>query len=248
MSKAPERDPAEILIAELNGVCGGHVMAGINGNIPDRWYSSGLWARRSIDGTVEVTVSALRGPEDAGVGGKINVSVDIPSPDLHLKIADLLAEQIRAAIDRRLMQDGRLVRVALAPGAKLPQRKTAGASGYDLCALEECWVRSGQVAKISTGVHLEMPPGTEAQVRGRSGWAMRGLWVHTATVDQDYRGPVWVIISNLTDQPIAITAGDRIAQLVFARVELPELKVVAVGALTPTDRGECGLGSTGDFG
>lgn len=251
-------DAAETLIAELRGSCGPHVIAGINGNLPPGWRASQISAHRRLPAPSQRVAVFCNGdmvgrPCADGVGAKVEVEAGTPEAD-HLRIADKLAEGLRAAMDAWGFVDGRaddptrtqIIRIALAPCAVLPERKTAGASGYDLCALADCQVMPGLVVKLSTGVHLEIPSGMEAQIRPRSGWAMRGLWVHLATVDSDYRGECWVIAANLSPKPIAITAGDRIAQLVFARVEHPELQVVEVGELTATERGVCGLGSTGN--
>ena len=91
-----------------------------------------------------------------------------------------------------------------------------------------------------------LPDGWEAQVRPRSGLAVRhGVTVLNSpgTIDADYRGEVQVALVNLGQEPFTVNRGDRIAQMVFARVEAPVL--VAVGTLPSTDRGAAGFGSTG---
>ena len=93
---------------------------------------------------------------------------------------------------------------------------------------------------------LEIPPGWEGQVRPRSGLALRhGITMPNApgTIDPDYRGEVRVILQNLGTQPVTIARGDRIAQLVFARYEVPEL--VDATELEGSARGAGGFGSTG---
>jgi dUTP pyrophosphatase len=99
---------------------------------------------------------------------------------------------------------------------------------------------------IKTGLHIELPEDTEAQIRPRSGLALKyGISIVNSpgTVDEDYRGDVGVILINLGEYPFTIKKGDRIAQLVFQKVEKFDLKVV--DKLSETIRGEGGYGSTG---
>jgi len=129
----------------------------------------------------------------------------------------------------------------------LPRYQTPGASGLDLVAAvpEEVRLEPGERRLIPTGLFLEIPPGYEAQVRPRSGLALRhGLTVANSpgTIDSDYRGEVGVILINLGSEPVTITRGMRIAQMVFQpvlRVELVE------GEPRPTERGPGGFGHTG---
>ncbi|MDR0785556.1 MAG: dUTP diphosphatase [Treponema sp.] len=136
----------------------------------------------------------------------------------------------------------------LTPRSRLPRYETAGAAGMDIHALleESVLIPSGARALIRTGIALEIPEGFEAQVRPRSGLAFKqGLTVLNApgTIDSDYRGEVAVILVNMGGQAVSVNDGDRIAQLVFApitRVQLEE-----TDALSETERGAGGLGSTG---
>src|SRR5947199_312754 len=80
------------------------------------------------------------------------------------------------------------IRITLAPGAVLPERKTAGAVGYDLCALEEVVIAAGRTVRIRTGVSLALPVGWEAQVRPRSSLSAAGVFCPVGTIDSDYRG------------------------------------------------------------
>jgi dUTP pyrophosphatase len=99
---------------------------------------------------------------------------------------------------------------------------------------------------VPTGLTIELPAGTEAQVRPRSGLAAKhGVTVLNSpgTIDADYRGEVSVILINHGEAPFAIQRGDRIAQMIIAPA--PQVKVVEVKALTKTDRGGGGFGSTG---
>ena len=136
----------------------------------------------------------------------------------------------------------------LHPRARAPQRATAGASGYDLVACVDSpqEIAPGRILLIPTGLALAIPEGYEGQVRARSGLALRhGIAVLNGpgTVDSDYRGPLGVILANLGQETFTIEDGDRIAQIVFARVPLVELEEVAT--LSPTERGEGGFGHTG---
>jgi dUTP pyrophosphatase len=134
-----------------------------------------------------------------------------------------------------------------------PQRKTSGAVGYDLVAREARTVDEGQTVLVPAGFALELPPGTEAQIRGRSGLNAKGIMVLFGTIDSDYRGEVKVVLMNLSVQietsqvfptaPFTIKKGDRIAQMVIASVLPTEL--VEVPELTQTARGDGGFGSTG---
>ena len=99
---------------------------------------------------------------------------------------------------------------------------------------------------VRTGLALAIPPGYEGQVRPRSGLALKyGLTLPNtpATIDSDYRGELMVAMINLGTEPVAVTRGMRIAQLVFQRVERVELLEVA--ELPPSERGQGGFGSTG---
>jgi len=130
----------------------------------------------------------------------------------------------------------------------LPAYATAGSSGMDLRA----WLESALVLKpleralIPTGLYLEIPVGYEAQVRPRSGLAIRqGLTCLNSpgTIDADYRGEIKVILVNLSQEEQVINTGDRIAQLVFQKVEQVEWE--SVSELEVTTRNEGGFGHTG---
>jgi dUTP pyrophosphatase len=104
----------------------------------------------------------------------------------------------------------------------------------------------GRVALIPTGLALAIPPGFEGQVRARSGLALRhGIAVLNGpgTIDSDYRGPLGVILANLGQEPYVVRDGDRIAQIVFARV--PEVTLEELDELPPSERGDGGFGHTG---
>jgi dUTP pyrophosphatase len=142
------------------------------------------------------------------------------------------------------------LRVSRLPGAEdlpLPSYATPGAAGLDLRAAVPAPLRvaPGERVLVPTGLRVAVPPGFEAQVRPRSGLALRhGILLPNApgTIDSDYRGEVQVILWNAGTEPFAISRGDRIAQLVVAPVARVELEE---GALDDTTRGAGGFGSTG---
>ncbi|OLB59816.1 MAG: deoxyuridine 5'-triphosphate nucleotidohydrolase [Gemmatimonadetes bacterium 13_1_20CM_69_28] len=138
-------------------------------------------------------------------------------------------------------------RLAHHAGLPLPTRRSAGAAGYDVCSAEPDLVLQPLERRlIRTGLALAIPAGYEAQVRPRSGLALKhGLTLPNApaTIDSDYRGELMIPLINLGTEPVAVTRGMRIAQLVFQRVERVEL--VEVEALPASERGGGGFGSTG---
>lgn len=130
----------------------------------------------------------------------------------------------------------------------LPAYATALSAGMDLRAhlSESITLAPLQRALIPTGIHLALPAGYEAQVRPRSGLALKnGITVLNSpgTIDADYRGEVGVILVNLSDTPFTVADGERIAQLVIAQHE--RIMWEAVEALEETDRGSGGFGHTG---
>jgi dUTP pyrophosphatase len=115
----------------------------------------------------------------------------------------------------------------------------------DLCSVEEAVLQPNIAQAVPTGLALELPPGYEAQVRPRSGLALKfGISVPNSpgTIDPGYRGEVKVILINLGREPYTIHKGDRIAQMVVAKYEAVE---VVEGELSTTDRGAGGFGSSG---
>jgi len=137
--------------------------------------------------------------------------------------------------------------VRLDPRAPFPARAYAHDAGLDLHALEGAHLGPGERAALRTGIAVEIPAGQAGLVLPRSGLAIRhGIAIVNAPglIDAGYRGEVRVLLLN-TDRevPFAIAPGDRIAQLVLIRVELP--LVVEVDALAATDRGSDGFGSSG---
>ena len=132
-------------------------------------------------------------------------------------------------------------------GLELPARATAGAAGYDVASAEpEFTIQPMERRLVRTGLALAIPAGFEAQVRPRSGLALKhGLTLPNtpATIDSDYRGELLVAVINLGTEPVTVRRGTRIAQLVFQRVE--DVRLEAVDELPPSERGGGGFGSTG---
>jgi dUTP pyrophosphatase len=143
------------------------------------------------------------------------------------------------------------VRLARVPGTEdlpLPAYETAGAAGMDLRAAVngEITLQPGERTAVSTGIMIAIPPGYEAQVRPRSGLALRhgvGMVNAPGTIDSDFRSDIRVILINHGQEPFTIARGDRIAQLVVA----PVARVVwdEQPALDETARGAGGFGHTG---
>lgn len=130
----------------------------------------------------------------------------------------------------------------------LPQYQTEGSAGMDLQANIETPIVLQPLERnlIPTGLFIELPIGYEAQIRPRSGLAFKkGLSIPNApgTIDADYRGEIKVILINLSNQPVEILPGERIAQMVIARYE--RIAWLPVDVLSDTERGGGGFGSTG---
>lgn len=134
----------------------------------------------------------------------------------------------------------------LSPDAKVPEYKSGLAAGCDLYAIEDCVVEPGKRVLVRTGIAIALPPGYEAQIRPRSGTALKhGITVVNTpgTVDADYRGEVGVPIINLSNKTYIIKQNDRVAQMVINHVEHAMFKVV--NELDATERGDGGYGHTG---
>lgn len=128
----------------------------------------------------------------------------------------------------------------------IPSYETAGASGADLKSKEDGILNSGERRLIKTGVFIELPAGYEAQIRPRSGLALKhGITMLNSpgTIDSDYRGEIGVIMINHGSEPFAYKKGDRIAQLVISKYSRAEFKITS--SLAETVRGAGGFGHTG---
>ncbi|MBR1402853.1 MAG: dUTP diphosphatase [Treponema sp.] len=140
------------------------------------------------------------------------------------------------------------IKCVASQGAVVPEYKTAGAAGADICALlsEPVIIKKGERAMIPTGLFFAIPHGYEIQVRPRSGLAAKnGVTVLNTpgTIDSDYRGEVKVILINLGSEDFEVKNGDRIAQIVVSPVTIGSFE--RVSELDETERGSGGFGSTG---
>ena len=130
----------------------------------------------------------------------------------------------------------------------LPQYQTQGSSGMDLRANldKKIILKSLERTLVPTGMYIELPQGYEAQIRARSGLALKkGLSLPNGigTIDSDYRGELKIIFVNLGKEDIEIKDGDRIAQMVIMKIERPEIEEVEI--LGDTERSKGGFGHTG---
>jgi dUTP pyrophosphatase len=134
----------------------------------------------------------------------------------------------------------------LSPSAVIPQYAHPGDAGLDLVSIEAKTIAPGESELIRTGIAIELPPGTEAQVRPRSGLALKHqitVLNTPGTIDEGYRGEVCVILINHGTQPFQVEAGMRIAQMVIA--SFISVTVETVDTLEDTARASGGFGSTG---
>jgi dUTP pyrophosphatase len=148
-------------------------------------------------------------------------------------------EQVRVCVRRLRPEDADL---------PLPRYMTDHAAGMDVCAAvaQDLVIEPGRGALVPTGLAIALPPGFEAQVRPRSGLAVKhsvGLINAPGTIDADYRGEVKVALFNFGAEPFTVRRGERIAQIVLARVFRAELREVA--DLPESGRGAGGFGHTG---
>ena len=132
----------------------------------------------------------------------------------------------------------------------IPNYATNGSSGFDLYVSHsissKCVLLPNERVMVSSGVSMEIPFGYEVQIRSRSGCVFnRGITVAggVATIDSDYRGEVKLVLQNISDSPVTISPGERVAQGVLAKVELAKFKIV--NELSDSARGLGGFGSTG---
>lgn len=137
-----------------------------------------------------------------------------------------------------------------------PERKTAEAAGFDLCASEAVTLDSSKWVKLNTGIKLGIGAcdvkkalgSTDyviyGAIRGRSGLTSKGIEVFHGTVDSDYTGEIIVLVKNTTDEPFKIERGFRIAQLIFSVALVPDLAQVETLSFQ-SERGSNGFGSTG---
>lgn len=223
------------------------IEAYVNGLLPPGWQFGGKLHVQPFPGRDELVLNvAAWSPTNTPVGARLVVSVARAS-DVEGLSAEL-AHELRRKIEVKIESDylaSDEIRFSLEPGGVQPLRATEGASGYDLHARTAARWRPGQVVVVHCGVCVELPSGTEGQVRPRSSMSKRGLVVVLGTVDRDYRGEVGATIANFASEDQSVDAGDRVAQLVIARVEHRPWVQVEAGQLRATARGAGGFGSTG---
>lgn len=127
-----------------------------------------------------------------------------------------------------------------------PRYETKGSSGVDVKSKleKDVLIKPMERVAIPTGLFLQIPKGYEIQIRPRSGLSLKtGLVAILGTIDSDYRGEIKIILSNLSSKDIIIRDGDRVAQMVLAKVE--EIDWEIINTLENSERGEKGFGSTG---
>jgi dUTP pyrophosphatase len=131
----------------------------------------------------------------------------------------------------------------LQPGAKLPERAHPSDAGADLFSLESYEIYPGEQKLVDTGVAVKIPRGFAGFIYNRSSQGKRGITIphSVGVIDADYRGNLKVLLKNISEDPYLIQQGDRIAQLVIQRVELPTFR----DSWNDTQRGTGGFGSTG---
>jgi dUTP pyrophosphatase len=133
--------------------------------------------------------------------------------------------------------------VLLSEHARIPVRATPGAAGYDICAAEAAIVPAGGKASISTDLQIAIPQNCVGKICGRSGLAWKNdIEVFNGSVDSDFRLPMKVLLFNRGSADFKIEVGDRCAQLICQRIEVPEITIVS--SLDETER-TGGFGSTG---
>ena len=130
------------------------------------------------------------------------------------------------------------------PDAKIPSYAHEGDAGMDLYSVEDYVLKPGEKIIVKTGIATEMPEGYFGSIRDRSGLAARyAIHVLAGVIDCHYRGEIGVVIINLGKEEFSISKGDRIAQILFQKVE--QVNIIEVNELSETSRGKDGFGSTG---
>ena len=137
-----------------------------------------------------------------------------------------------------------LFKYSCVSNAKKPVRATEGSAGYDLFAYNDKVIPKHSVARICTGIRIEIPFGMYAECKTRSSYVLRNLTVEGGVIDSDYRGLLYVCIRNHNDTDYHVKQDEKIAQLIFLKCLYPEFNKVE--ELSDTVRGEGGFGSTDD--
>jgi len=127
--------------------------------------------------------------------------------------------------------------------SQAPTRGSDEAAGYDLYSYESETVVPKQIKLIDTGISIRVPEGTYGRIAPRSSVSKKGILINAGVIDRDYRGPVKVMVHNLSNNDYVIKKNDRIAQLILEKIKTPPVELVE--ELDDTVRGEGGFGSTG---
>ncbi len=140
------------------------------------------------------------------------------------------------------------LKINLKEGARVPEYSSKGAAGADICAYieEPLTIEPGETVLVPTGIFIEIPAGYEAQIRPRSGLALKhGITFLNSpgTIDSDYRGEIKIIVTNFGKESFIVENGMRIGQMVFSRVYRGEF--ISSQELVQTERSEGGFGHTG---
>ena len=145
------------------------------------------------------------------------------------------------------MNDLRIYFKKLSKKATIPEYSNRRDACCDLCVIENYIVKPGDIILARTVFAMALPEGFEAQIRPRSGLALKGLFVLNSpgTIDSDYRGEVKIILTNLSNKAVTIREGDRVAQMKFAVVYTGHFLDIGDNDLDKTERGTGGFGSTG---
>lgn len=162
-----------------------------------------------------------------------------------LAVADITTTPIDTSFSPKKGRTLEVLKVKkLSDRAQLPKKGSAFAAGFDLCSAADMIVEAGGKAMVPTDLSIVVPSGTYGRVAPRSGLAVKNfIDVGAGVIDEDYRGPVNVVLFNFSKVDFVIKQGDRIAQLVLEKIALAE--VVECEDLDETIRGEGGFGSTG---
>lgn len=129
------------------------------------------------------------------------------------------------------------------PKAKIPVYALKGDAGLDLFSIEEKIIKQGEISEVRTGIEIELPKGTAGLVWDKGSAAHKGIKTMGGVFDENYRGELIIIMTNLSNKPHKIEIGDKIAQLLIQKIEHPKIKLVK--KLSDSNRGKGRLGSTG---
>jgi len=151
----------------------------------------------------------------------------------------------KSLIKRLLSKNDKILQVVrLTKKAHIPTKGSPFSAGYDLYSAADIVVKPRSKAVVPTDLKVAVPPGTYGRIAPRSGLAVKHfIDVGAGVVDEDYRGPLYVVLFNHNDTPFDVKIGDRVAQFICEKIVCPG--IVEVDCLEETDRGEGNFGSTG---